>query len=392
MTDEPTTATAEPTAAETLPATRASLTKTDRRTFLEKVVPPETMVALQEAHDHFFGALQSPDLTVPERTILSSTALVRLREALKGPILDAVIMPLMNTAIGFDTDKHPGKGGYDGPAYPKAVVLECACEAWLHGLPLIGNAWNIIASTMYPRKEGFEGLVAALAKYTIEVDVPPLPKELWDNGGYLKCPVRIQYRLHDDPEKDPADPEKEFPNRRFHGVYSVRVNRRNVVAVEASEGKAKRKALRDLYRVITGVLLPEAEDLGEAPAGIHQVGSAFGPTRTDEVVHELRTDGGKPQAEATEATGDGETSPADTPVAEGQPPWETISPDQVEALQAMLEKRGASEYELLESIGQGEIAQVKFLPIEDFDKARDAVDRLPKKKAKKDEPAQRSLA
>jgi hypothetical protein len=246
-----------------------AVSREQRQAFLAKIVPVETMTALQTAHDQFFGALSGMELTVPERTVLASAALVQLKEALRGPILDQIIMPLMNSAIGFDTDRNPQKG-WSGQPYDKETVLNCAAEAWLSGLPMVGNRWNIIANGMYPRKEGFEGLLAEVCRFTAVADVPPITKQLYEEGGYLKVPVTVKYLLHTEPES--AEPQK------FVGIYSVRLNRKNAVAVEACEGKAKRKAFRDLWRVISGVLLPDADDPDAEGGSVHQVGSHFGET------------------------------------------------------------------------------------------------------------------
>jgi hypothetical protein len=148
------------------------------------------------------------------------------------------------------------------------VVLECFIEALLNGLPATGNAWNIIGGRMYPRKEGFEGLLASVCRYTAKVSVPEIGQALYEQGGYLKIPVEIQYKLHTDPE--------DAKEQRFHATYSVRLTRKNAVGVENVEGKARRKAYRDLWRVITGTLLADADDPDEAGT-VHQVGAHFGP-------------------------------------------------------------------------------------------------------------------
>lgn len=231
-------------------------------------VPSESLQDLKDAYDRFSGALNRQRSLHPvERAMLAAEATTALRVALSGPVLDHVIMPLMNTQDGFDTDRNPRKhkpwmNGDPPKPYDKEVVLDCAVSAILRGLPLVGNTWNIIADTMYPRKEGFEYLVGTVARYSVSCNVPPISDELYRAGGYVRVTVTVKYVLHSEPDTEP----------RIHsGVYSVRLNKKNAVGVEACEGKAKRKALRDLWLILSGVLLPDADDLEEGPS-VHQVG------------------------------------------------------------------------------------------------------------------------
>lgn len=244
----------------------------ERQAFLEKFVPAETMMQLEEAHNQFFGALAHKDLSVPERTVLSSIAIVQLKQALSGPILQQVIKPLANTSIGFDTDRNPTKG-WNGPAYPDETILSCAAEAWLHGLPVIGNRWNIIAGQMYARQEGFELLCSNLCRFTAKVKVPEIGADLYKQGGYVDCPVTILFRRHGDPDID--DNGEEIPPEKFSGIYSCRLTRKNSVAVDYLTGKARRKGLKGLYQHLTGLSLSDT-DSEEAEARVHQVGSHFG--------------------------------------------------------------------------------------------------------------------
>lgn len=244
-------------------ANQALVRRTERRTFLERFVPAATFARLEESHAHFFAALTAPDISAPERTLLAAVGITALRDALKGEILERVLMPLMNTAVGFDTDRNPAKG-WEGASYPPAVVLECATEAWLLGLSMTGNRWNIIGGRCYPRKEGYEDLLNKLCRFTATVDVPPIPREIQDDGGYLTIPVRIKYQLHEGGEQ-----------RSFAGAYKVRATKKNPTIVENVEGKARRKAYRELYGQLTGLFLADADGDVPAVAGVHQVGIGY---------------------------------------------------------------------------------------------------------------------
>lgn len=234
-----------------------------RRAMLATLVKPTTMTALEAAYDTYLGALADPSLNQAERTVLSSVGVLELRKALSGEILDKIIMPLMNTGVGFDTDRNPAKAqeGRGVTPYGKDVVLECATEAILRGLPVVGNGWNIIGGRMYPRKEGYELLLSRVCRYAAKVNLAPVDPKVEEAGGYVGATVRIKYRLLDEPEGAPA--------RTHLGEYQVRLTKRNKVPVEFLTGKALRKAYRDLYSILSGDMLPDADDPEEeAPAAL----------------------------------------------------------------------------------------------------------------------------
>lgn len=247
--------------------TSTALARRERRSFLERMAPAEVLAKLEEAHGHFFGALADPNISVPERTLLAAVAVEGLRSALSGPILERVLVPLSNTAIGFDTDRNPAKG-WNGRPYDPSVILDCATEAWLLGLSMTGNRWNIIGGRCYPRKEGYEDLLNQLCRFSTSVDVPAIPASIQSDGGYLTIPVRVKYVRHGEPEG--SEPKV------FASAYKVRATKNNPTIVENVEGKAKRKAYRDLYGELTGVYLADADgDVPASEAGVHQVGIGY---------------------------------------------------------------------------------------------------------------------
>lgn len=238
----------------------------ERQEFLARFVQPDAMQALKVAHRQFFGALADPGLSVPERTILTAGGVLAVQEALGGEILDKVLMPLMNHPSGFGTDRDPAKG-YSGAPYSSDVVLRCASQMWLQGLPPTGGCWDIIANRAYVRKDGFGLLVGNVARTTFKAKIPAIPGPMFASGGYVTVPVTIKYKLHTAAED--AEPET------FNGVYECRLNAKNRVPVEFLTGKAKRKSFRDLYNLLTGQSLGESpEDAGAGEAEIHHVSEA----------------------------------------------------------------------------------------------------------------------
>lgn len=216
------------------------------------VVPTTKMQALEVAYQLFGGCLADPTMSHAQRAVLTAAAATALRQALEGPVLEAAVMPLQNHPAGFDTDRNPNKG-WNGEIYSKEIVLGCAVQAILTGLPLTGNVWNIIGGSFYVRKEGFEQLVASRCRYSILARVPiDAATKLYETGGYVSTPVTVLYQLFGDAEG--SEP------RKFTATYNLRLTRKNAVAPDYLEGKAKRKALRDLWGILSGQLLAEAGD------------------------------------------------------------------------------------------------------------------------------------
>lgn len=105
--------------------------------------------------DDFFAALEV------------AAAVDALRSYLDQPEIKARILGLMNTPIGFRTDRDPKIKKWNPKEqrevspqpYNYDVVKDCVVEALLRGLGLVGNQFNIIAERFYCTKEGFEYLI-----------------------------------------------------------------------------------------------------------------------------------------------------------------------------------------------------------------------------------------
>lgn len=88
--------------------------------------------------------------------------------------MERVFMPLMNTKVGFLTDRNgrPRKNGTVQPLYTIPVVRDAIIDAVSIGLLPTGNQFNIIAERMYPTKEGYTALLRKLGvKYFIDVSL-----------------------------------------------------------------------------------------------------------------------------------------------------------------------------------------------------------------------------
>jgi hypothetical protein len=92
-----------------------------------------------ELADHEIGQL--------EKTVLQARAIAALEEAIT-PAMMVDMMKLMNSPLGFKTDKKP-----PGELYHESTVKRCLIVAMLYGAKVTGNEFNIIAGNCYLTKE-----------------------------------------------------------------------------------------------------------------------------------------------------------------------------------------------------------------------------------------------
>lgn len=164
-----------------------------------------------------------------------------LREALTDQVMTEVFMPLMNTKIGFLTDRTPeqiAKGKCTG-YYPIATVRDCLIDAVVMGLMPTGNQFNILAGRMYPTKEGYSALLNKIGcKYIPEVGLD----ESEPNAKAAIIPVLMQYSYQGEKNKL---------------LVKATCKKDSYSSLDQLRGKAERKAKKVLYEYLTG------QDLGE---------------------------------------------------------------------------------------------------------------------------------
>lgn len=142
-----------------------------------------------------------------------------------------MLCSLQGRSLGFRTDKDT-QGGY-----PAQTVAACCVEAYLKGLPPVGNCWNIIANRVYVTREGYEFLLRQSGvKYSLLPGLPGNERQLPGLPG--KPPVKmvtapVAVRWGDKLEKCQ---NLEFEIRQNAGMTT-----------DAVIGKAKAKALKWLY-------------------------------------------------------------------------------------------------------------------------------------------------
>jgi hypothetical protein len=189
-----------------------------------------------------FGKANAGNITA---ALEVAEAVQDLRRMFDDPGIRSRVEALQDTPIGFRTDRDPKvknrKTGQPNEPYGYDVVKDCAIEAGLRGLQLVGNQWNILSGRMYCTKEGFEFLIKGLkdiANFKLSLGIPVAKgahvtidcEAEWLNQGVaqsLKAQIPVK---HDD--------------------YST---------ADQSLGKAKRKFLQRCHEQMTGTVMPEGE-------------------------------------------------------------------------------------------------------------------------------------
>ena len=91
-----------------------------------------------------------------ERALTIAAGMQQIEAAISNEMMMAV-MPLMNSKLGFLTDRDPSrqrKVATRSRPTRSATVRRCLIESLFHGLYPVGNEWNIIASGFYAAKNG----------------------------------------------------------------------------------------------------------------------------------------------------------------------------------------------------------------------------------------------
>ncbi len=173
-----------------------------------------------------------------EKAYKVADAIVQLKQLLTDEYM-APIMALQGNKLGFKTDKDK-EGGYKLPD-----VKNCLIEAVLIGLEPTGNQFNIIASSMYPTKEGCGALLnkhKGLRKWDV---IPGLPRINAERTS-AAVDVKIKWTLADGTQKEETIP------------LAIKMDPK-YTSVDAIAGKATRKGRAWLLSSISGVEITDGD-------------------------------------------------------------------------------------------------------------------------------------
>lgn len=165
-----------------------------------------------------------------------------LREAMTDEVMKEVFLPLMNTKVGFLTDRtgKPNRAGNVKPLYSVNIVRDAIIDAVSIGLLPTGNQLNIIAERMYPTKEGYTYLLKKLGcKYFINIGTPVIN----ENTADINC--KINY---------------EFNGEKNNFLIVANVKKDAYSSFDQLKGKAERRAKKALYEFLTGCDFGDADE------------------------------------------------------------------------------------------------------------------------------------
>lgn len=178
-----------------------------------------------------------------EKELAVAVSMQDLR-ALLTPEIMKPIMSLMNSDIGFQTDRNPTRkdknGNYPTP-YSVEAVRDAVIEAKLRGFHVVGNEMNIIAGKFYATKNGLRRKVVTWPGMTDLKDLYDVPRTM--NGGAI-CHCSATWKKDGIPDSIECD-------------IAIRVN--EYMGTDGIVGKAERKLMKRIHDRISGTNTPEAE-------------------------------------------------------------------------------------------------------------------------------------
>lgn len=212
-----------------------------------QVLSPE-VVNMQQQFAMAVQSAQNLKITDNACAAFETVAVVhQLRMALTDQVVQQVFMPLMNTKIGFKTDKAPTAKNPNPTLYTATQVKDCLIDAICIGLLPTGNQFNIIAGQMYPTKEGYTALLKRIGcKYIISVGQDSQKPE----APFAEIPCKINYEWNGD-----------------KGGYTfiATVKKDSYSSMDQLRGKAERRAKKSLYEYLTGCDFGDADEDSSAP-------------------------------------------------------------------------------------------------------------------------------
>lgn len=299
--------------------------------------PPTELSVIGSLSDKEKAALEKMESVIKESEIAMSAnggkitkafAMAQGIQTMRGLITDEMmnkyIIPLMNTRLGFKTDKDPNRkvrdknGDYKSTTpYPIAVVKDCVIETLLRGGQIVGNEMNIISGQAYFTKEFFQRALGSLPGVTNIVASPGLPQI---EGNKARIRYGLAWRVNG--EADCLKDAEGKPGR----VLEIKCD--GFSSTDQIIGKADRKAYAAAYRQITGSeLAPQDGEVGDMVDGqvVDTQPKSGAESLTDKLKNRATPPATSPPAPASTANDsqpgsakDDSTSPQESDTAQGQ--------------------------------------------------------------------------
>lgn len=225
-------------------------------------------------------ALAQREQTPISLALMTARAVQGLRE-LVTPEMMTDIVALMNTQVGFDTDRNPAKPGKNGQApvpYPVEVVKDCFITAQLWGASPINNEFNILAGRTYRTVNYYRRKVREVQGVTdvnVQVSTPEYAQVNDGKAARVACVGSW---------KQDGKPHRVACLKDSTGDWRISVKCNAYMGDDGVKGKAERKLLAIMFAEMSGC--PVEDDLGDHDDPNVLNGEVMGSTVTTEAVHE----------------------------------------------------------------------------------------------------------
>lgn len=215
----------------------------------ENAVALRSFVSPEKQEEFAMICRQAENLQLVSNCNAAFTAAIvvsKLREFLTDEIIEKVFRPLMNTRVGFMTDRRPTTKNPHPQQYSNAIIRDAIIDGLMIGLLPTGNQINIIAEKMYPTKEGYTALLRKLSV-----------KNLVSTGadtnriqGYAEIPCKVDYM---------------YNGEKNSFTLTATVRKDEYSSPDQLRGKAERRAKKALYEYITGCDFGDADEDSSRP-------------------------------------------------------------------------------------------------------------------------------
>lgn len=214
---------------------------------------PTKLLKVKQSSEHIDSLLKdlkslSSNMQEFEKSLYYAHYLIEIKKSFTDDVME-LIRSLMNTNIGFKTDRNPLMSRGVTP-YNDEVIINCAVQAMMHGLRIHGNEFNIIGGNFYVTKEGLERIVPSNPNLEEELNTSIESAAPNEKSGNWLIVYQYSYKLKSRAKvnkslkvivkgrlKNSKDSEKEFE-----------------IPLDAVLGKAKRKLLKHIYNEMNNSL------------------------------------------------------------------------------------------------------------------------------------------
>lgn len=257
----------------------------------------ETTLRLEETSRRYADAVADPTLGRLARAMVMAEGIEKLRQQLAGPVMKR-IMGLMNSPLGFKTDRGPQNPKNPQP-YDEITVRDAVIVALLNGVYPLFNEMNIIAGQCYITKEGYQRKVREIPELTDLVLSPGVP---FAHNGQTTVRYAATWRYR--------GLEGKLVDGEGKNGIGIPIPSNQFMGPDAIIGKATRKALKRIYEQVTGSVHTiddgDAEDVAVGSQTVQAPSKATEPGKTRGEILAERIGSGHVSAESVinEATGE----------------------------------------------------------------------------------------